>query len=85
MEKTKYTTEELAAFLKSVDYIWVGSPIRKWFCGNIIGWNICSSSLIRKEYTIVRLRSEIAYDRLPLAVIEETDYTNSFKVMICGI
>lgn len=82
MEKIKYTTEELAAFLKSIDYIWVGSPIRKWFFGDIVGWNVCSSSLIRKEYTIVRLRSEIEYDNLPLVVKEENEYTNSFKVMI---
>jgi len=82
MEKIKYTTEELFAFLKSVDYIWVGSPIKKWFWGDIIGWNVCSSSLVRKEYTIERLQSEIDYDNLPLEIIEENEYTNAFKIFI---
>jgi hypothetical protein len=82
MIKIKYTPEELCAFLKQVDYIWVCSPIRKWFLGSVVGWNICSSSLVRKKYTIERLQSEIDADDLPLEIKEENQFTNSFKVMI---
>lgn len=82
MTEIKYTPEELCAFLRQVDYIWVGSPIRKWFFGDIVGWNICSSSLVRKNYTIERLQGEIDADNLPLEIKEENEYTNSFKVLI---
>lgn len=82
MGKIKYTPEELCAFLKQVDYIWVGCPIRKWFWGDTVGWNVCSSSLMRKKYAIERLQDEIDADNLPLVIKEENEYTNSFKVMI---
>ena len=68
--------------LREIEFIWVGREIRKWFFGEIIGWNVCSSSIVRKKFTLERLQEEIVVRQLPLEIIDEDDMLNSFRVYL---
>lgn len=73
--------EDVLAHLRSLDYLWVKEPIRDWFSlGKIIGWNVNTSSLLRKPYSLERLTEYIEENQLPLTVEDSRSFVNSFKV-----
>ncbi len=74
--------DTILSHLKTIEYIWVGCPIRKWFGGKVIGWNVCASSIMRKPYTLERLKEEIESENLPLKIKDENDMLNSFQVFL---
>lgn len=67
------STLEIEYHLKRLPYLFNISSIREnMFSKEPVGWNCNSSSVIRKEYTLERLKAEIKSKNLPLR-IEETD------------
>lgn len=68
--------------LREIEYIWVGRDIRRWFFGEIIGWNVAASSVMRKAFTIERLQNIIKEENLPLEIKDTHEYLNSFKVYL---
>jgi len=79
---TRITPEQIVSKLKDIDYIRVGSPIKKFFTRRVVGWNVYSSSLLRKDYRIDCLISDINEMNLPLEVVDDSECTNAFKVFI---
>lgn len=75
--------QPIEAHLKSIPYITVTGKIRTWFGGEVVGFNAKASSIIRKPYTIQRIKEEIKSNDIPVFV---DDYLgenyNSFRIMI---
>ena len=60
--------------LKSLPYLFRVSAIREnLFSKDVVGWNVSSSSSIRKEYSIYRIKKEIEENNLPLRIEERDD------------
>ena len=77
-------TNSIFQKLKELDYIKVGSPIREWnfLIRKIVGWNISSSSILRKSCSIRKIERDIEILELPLVVVDDNEFTNTFKVFI---
>ena len=68
--------------LREMDFLWVGKPIWKGWFLYVIGWNVCASSVVRKSFTIERLKKEIEEKNLPLEIKDEPNMSNAFQVFI---
>lgn len=68
--------------LKSLDYVWVGSEIRRGWFFRLLGWNCYSSSVIRKTSALKRLQEHIEQNHLPLEIKDEPEMSNAFRVLI---
>lgn len=75
--------QPIEAHLKSIPYIKITGQVRTWFGGQVVGFNAQASSIIRKPYTIERIKKEIEENNIPLFV---QDYLgegyDSFRLMI---
>lgn len=75
--------QPIEAHLKSIPYITVTGKIRTWFGGEVVGFNAKASSLLRKPFTLQRIKIEIEKNDMPLFV---DDYLgegyDSFRLMI---
>lgn len=77
-----YDKQVILETLRSIEYIWVGCAIKDGWFGSVIGWNIFASSLLRKRFTMERLKEEIEEYHLPLVIEDEKEMTNAFRVYI---
>lgn len=69
--------------LRELHYLKVNGKIRTWFGGSVVGFNVSASSLIRKPYTIERVKEEILKNDIPL-IVEDLlgEGYNSFRLML---
>jgi len=79
---SNHEIERLYGYLDSMNHLRIGKPIRNWFFGDIVGWNVFSNSLIRKRITMDEIQEEIEAGNLPLEIKDPYKYTNSFVVFI---
>ena len=78
----KHDNKAILQHLKEIEYIRVKGAIRQWLLGDIIGWNVSATSVMRKPYTIERLKETIEEEHLPLEVVDTPYYLNSFQVYL---
>lgn len=83
--QTKMDKEVILSELRSLEYLWIGRPIRNWFGGGIVGWNVYSSSILRKTYALERLQAEIEEKQLPLEIKDEPEMSNAFQVHLKNV
>jgi len=79
---SNHDRQVVLSYLRSIEFIWMGSPIKKWWFGETIGWTVFASSIMRKPYTLERLKNEIEENDLPLEIVDSHDMKNSFKVFL---
>lgn len=80
--KNQLDPSVILSHLKEIEYITVGLPIFKSWYWEVVGWNLFSSSMIRKNFTIERLREEIEINNLPLEIKDHREFSNAFQVYI---
>lgn len=76
------TTESVFRQLKEIEHLRVGSEIRQWFFGKIVGWNVYANTLLRKRITMEEVQEEINARNLPLEIRDTFEFTDSFQVIL---
>lgn len=78
----QYDKQVILDTLRELDFLWIGRPIRDGWFGSVIGWNVFASSILRKSFTLERLKEEIELNHLPLEIKDEPNVSNAFQVFI---
>lgn len=79
----KYDYKPMLEFLRGMDYLFEISLVKTWLTKKVVGFNVSASSLLRKNFTMLRVQDEIEKNNLPLIVDDNLGggYT-SFRLMI---
>lgn len=82
-EKTNYDYKPILDHLRKLDYLYGIGLVRTWITRRVVGFNVSASSLLRKNFTLLRIQDEIEKHNLPLIVEDNlgAGYT-SFRLMI---
>lgn len=82
---TNHDKQLILDTLLGLEYVVVGLAIKDDWFGDVLGWNLFASSMIRKSYTIERLKEDIEENKLPLEIKDEPEMCNAFQVFLKNV